>query len=64
MELGQGLTVLPRPILRDLRPGLVYRPLAGEDMRWNIVAITRRDRYIPRIAGLLIEFLQENVRFP
>lgn len=64
VELGQGLTVLPRPILRDLRPGLVYRPLAGEDMRWNIVAITRRDRYIPHIAGLLIEFLQENVRFP
>src|SRR5262249_29964099 len=51
---GQAVTLLPDMVQADARPGVVVRPIAGDDPHRTIVAATRRaDRERPSVQALL-----------
>jgi len=53
VSAGLGVTLVPRAAERVPRPGVVYRPLRGTELRLPLVAVWRRDDPPPTVESFL-----------
>jgi DNA-binding transcriptional LysR family regulator len=60
VSAGLGVTLVPVSVARVARPGVVFRPVRGEDLTFRLVALWRRGRSRPALATFL-EVLREVV---
>jgi len=58
VSAGLGVTLVPASAARFSRPGVVFRPLAGEALSFRLVAIRRRGLAAPAVRSFL-EVLRE-----
>jgi DNA-binding transcriptional LysR family regulator len=53
VSAGLGVTLVPASAARLPRPGVVFRPLAGEALRFRLVALRRRGLVPPAVRSFL-----------
>jgi DNA-binding transcriptional LysR family regulator len=58
VSAGLGVTLVPASAARFPRPGVVFRPLAGEALSFRLVALWRRGLVPPAVRSFL-EVLRE-----
>ena len=60
VALNQGVTILPMPILNKFANNkIVGIPLTGELMKWDIVAITKKNKLVTKIARIFIKYMKD-----
>ena len=60
VSAGLGVTLVPRSAARTQRPGVVFRPLAGDPLTFRLVALWRRGQTRPALRTFL-DVLRETV---